>query len=37
METTDQQLSGLKNKFYLLDEDHDGYINKTQLEAFMKD
>ena len=32
----DQQFNKLKEKFAQLDTDHSGFINKNQLEAFMK-
>ncbi len=37
MSAGNQNIIELKNKFALLDDNHDGFINHDQLKAFMKD
>ena len=35
-ELTDEQIAAMKEKFILFDDDNDGAIDKTELEAVMK-
>ncbi len=37
MSAGNQNIIELKNKFALLDDNHDGFINLDQLKTFMKD